>query len=250
MIIKNLLMLLFLQTCLLNILLSCTKHNDYSNIPNNPPMQDTIIADSSSPKTNLGWLALGDSYTIGQSVGEAERFPAQTIDLLKAENLLFDAPEYIAITGWTTQNLLDGIAQQNPQGPYDVVSLLIGVNDQYQHFDTSGYRSRFTECLNKAIALAGNNKNHVFVLSIPDYSVTPFAQGMNTAQISKEIDEFNAINKAITEANNIIYIDITPSTRQAKTDASLIAADGLHPSGKEYAQWAALLAPQVKIVLK
>ena len=204
----------------------------------------------SSTAGDFSWLALGDSYTIGESVKEEERFPAQAISLLKRNNILFKTPEYIAVTGWTTQNLLDGIAQKNPQGPFDVVSLLIGVNDQYQHLDTAGYRTRFTACLEQAIELAGNKKEHVFVLSIPDYSVTPFAKQMDTAQISKEIDEFNMINKAITLSYNISYTDITLLTREAKNDNTLIASDGLHPPGKEYAKWAALLAPQMQKVLQ
>lgn len=207
------------------------------------------MSDSSTAE-NFSWLALGDSYTIGESVNEEERFPAQTISLLKKSNILFRKPEYIAITGWTTQNLLDGIAQKNPQSPFDVVSLLIGVNDQYQHLDTAAYRARFTACLEKAIELAGNKKEHVFVLSIPDYSVTPFAGKMDTVQISKEIEAFNMINKAVTSSYNISYTDITPLTREAENDNTLIALDGLHPSGKEYARWAALLAPQVQKVLQ
>ncbi len=166
------------------------------------------------------------------------------------KNLFFKTPEYIATTGWTTLILLNAIASQNPQGPYDVVSLLIGVNDQYQHMDTGGYRIHFTQCLQQAIALAGNRTNHVFVLSIPDYSVTPFAQNSDTMQIRKGIDQFNSINKEITESYQISYTNITPLTREAKNDASLIAGDGLHPSGKEYAKWAALLAPEIEKVLK
>ncbi|HYK46990.1 MAG TPA: GDSL-type esterase/lipase family protein, partial [Parafilimonas sp.] len=127
--------------------------------------------------------------------------------------------------------------------------LLIGVNDQYQHLDTAGYRERFTECLEAAIRFAGNNRHHVFVLSIPDYSVTPFAADSDTAQIAKEIDEFNAINKAITFSYNVSYIDITPLTRDADDDRSLIANDGLHPSEKEYARWATLLAMEIKKVM-
>lgn len=195
------------------------------------------------------WLALGDSYTIGESVNEEERFPAQTISILKNKNISFKTPEYIATTGWTTLNLLDAIAQQNLQGSYDVVSLLIGVNDQYQHFDTGNYRIHFTQCLQKAIALAGNKRDHVFVLSIPDYSVTPFAQNSDRVQIRKELDEFNAIIKEITLSYNISYTDITPLTREAKTNALLIAGDGLHPSAKEYAKWAALLAPEIEKAL-
>ncbi len=204
----------------------------------------------SSTAGNFSWLALGDSYTIGESVNEEERFPAQTITLLKKNNILFRKPEYIAVTGWTTQNLLDGIAQKNPQNPFDVVSLLIGVNDQYQHLDTAGYRTRFTACLEKAIELSGNKKEHVFVFSIPDYSVTPFAGKMDTAQISKEIEAFNMINKAVALSYNISYTDITPLTREAENDNTLIALDRLHPSGKEYARWAALLAPQLQKVLR
>ena len=260
-------MLLLLQTFLFCLMMSCEKpatnfipnntdssfNNDSTNI--DTTMTDTTKIDSTTitDTTNTGdysWLALGDSYTIGESVSEQERFPAQTILLVKNDGILIKQPQYIATTGWTTLNLLDAIAKQNPQGPFDVVSLLIGVNDQYQHFDTGGYRIHFTQCLNNAIALAGNKREHVFVLSIPDYSVTPFAQNSDTAQIRKELDEFNAINKSITLSYNISYTDITPFTREAKNDASLIAGDGLHPSAKEYAKWAAALAPSVKNILK
>ncbi len=241
-----------LQSVLFGLILSCTKQqiNTGNTIYNPPPNNDTTMTDTSSHKNNSTWLALGDSYTIGQSVSEQERFPAQTIALLKPGNILFTDPEYIAVTGWTTQNLLDGIEQKNPQGPFDVVSLLIGVNDQYQHLDTAGYRIRFTTCLNEAIELAGNKKEHVFVLSIPDYSVTPFAENMDTVQVRKDIDAFNAINKAITLSYNISYTEITTLTSEAKNDNTLIADDGLHPSGKEYGKWAELLAPQIKNVLQ
>jgi len=209
------------------------------------PGNDTMIS-----QKKYSWLALGDSYTIGESVSAQERFAARSIAMLGNHELNFSEPQYIATTGWTTKDLLAAIAQQNPQGPYDVVTLLIGVNDQYQHMDTAGYRTRFTECLHHAITLAGNKNDHVFVFSIPDYSVTPFAAGSDVAQISKEIDEFNAINKAITLSDNISYIEITALSREAKYDASLVAADGLHPSGKEYSKWAELLAPEVEKALK
>ncbi|MEP7255647.1 MAG: GDSL-type esterase/lipase family protein, partial [Ferruginibacter sp.] len=122
------------------------------------------------------WLALGDSYTIGQSVTIAETFPAQTANLLKQSGINIGLPDYIATTGWTTINLDAAIKTKDP-GMYDVVSLLIGVNDQYQRHDTTGYRQRFTGLLTKAIELANGKKENVFVLSIPDYSVTPFAAG-------------------------------------------------------------------------
>ncbi len=215
----------------------CSKSE--SIIPPNP------VTDS--PKT---YLALGDSYTIGQSVSEADRFPAQTVALLRQQNISVITPEYIATTGWTTANLLNAIATRNTQGPYDVVSLLIGVNDQYQGVDTATYRQRFSQCLEKAIQLSGNRTARVFVLSIPDYSVTPFVPASNKPVVRQQIDWFNAINKEVTMRRNVTYVDITPSSREGATNASLIANDGLHPSGLEYKKWAALLAPLMKQVLQ
>lgn len=222
------------------LMISCTKHNSATTINNN----DTIMNNK-----QYTWLALGDSYTIGESVNIEERFPAQTIGLLQNDSLIFSTPKYIATTGWTTQKLLDAVAEQKPAATFNVVTLLIGVNDQYQHRDTTGYREKFTACLQKAIELAGI-REHVFVISIPDYSVTPFAMHGDTAMIRKQLDEFNAINKEVTISYQISYTDITQLTREAKTDSTLIAGDGLHPSGKEYAKWAALLAPEIAKVLK
>ena len=195
------------------------------------------------------WLALGDSYTIGQSVRAGNRFPAQTANLLKQSGINMGEPDYIATTGWTTNDLEVAIQTKNP-GKYYVVSLLIGVNDQYQRHDTTGYRQRFTNLLEKAIQLANGKKQNVFVVSIPDYSVTPFAAGGDTARIHKELDWFNAINKSVTDAYNCPYLDITTLTREALTDRSLLAADGLHPSGKEYKLWADRLAPMIGRVLR
>jgi lysophospholipase L1-like esterase len=248
-------MFIVLQTFLFCLLMGCSKPSNApimignNNTINNGDPTTNMPVDSSA-ESEYTWLALGDSYTIGESVHEAERFPAQTISILKDKKVFFKPPEYIATTGWTTLNLLDAIAAKNLQGSYDAVSLLIGVNDQYQHFDTGSYRMHFIECLEKAITLAGNKADHVFVLSIPDYSVTPFAQNTDTTQIRKELDEFNAINKEITLLYKISYTNITSLTREAKDDASLIANDGLHPSVKEYAKWAALLAPEIEKVLK
>jgi lysophospholipase L1-like esterase len=193
------------------------------------------------------YLALGDSYTIGQSVTEAERFPAQTVSLLKKDTINFNAPEYIATTGWTTGNLINAINTTPPaKASYDFVTLLIGVNNQYQGRSQAEYATEFAALLNTAIQYAGNRANRVAVLSIPDWSVTPFANGQNKALIAKQIDSFNVINKQITLAKSVNYIDITPSTRMAATDPSLVATDGLHPSGKEYSKWAALLAAVIK----
>jgi lysophospholipase L1-like esterase len=217
---------------------SCAKSTD---TPNN----DTTVATGSF----ASYLALGDSYTIGQSVAAGDRFPAQTVALLRQQGKKLNDPIYIAQTGWTTANLLNPIASQNLQPNYDVVSLLIGVNDQYQGVDTATYASRFTQLLEKSIQLAKGMKDHVFVLSIPDYSVTPFVPASSKAQVRKEVDMFNAINKRITAAYGVSYTDITPSSREAETNPSLIAGDGLHPSGLEYKKWAAMLAPKISNVL-
>lgn len=196
-------------------------------------------------------LSLGDSYTIGQSVSSTATFPAQTANWLNAyTSLVCGQPQIIATTGWTTTNLQNAIATQNPQGPYDIVTLLIGVNDQYQRQDTGSYRFRFTQLLIKSISLANGLPKHVFVLSIPDYSVTPFAASSDTARIRREIDFFNSINKDVSTVYGVNYLDITPSTRMAKNDPSLLAPDGLHPSGVEYKKWAERLGPQIKEALQ
>lgn len=230
-----------LFTIMMSVLIfsSCTKEQTGARV-GTPPGGNGV------EKT---WLALGDSYTIGQSVNITERFPDQTATLLRARGINMPVPEYIATTGWTTTNLQNAINARNP-APHDVVSLLIGVNDQYQTHDTTGYRQRFTAVLEKSVELAKNKKENVFVLSIPDYSVTPFAAGQDRARIRQEIDWFNAINLSVTQSYGISYLDITPSTREAETDASLIAVDGLHPSGLEYKKWAERLAPWMQAVLR
>lgn len=223
----------------LYLLIACNKQTKTEAMP--------AIINTGTFKT---YLALGDSYTIGQSVNENERFPAQTVSLLKLDSINFNAPEYIAVTGWTTRNLLNAIAATPPsKSTYDFVTLLIGVNNQYQGRTQTEYAAEFTELLNKAIQFAGNRPGRVAVLSIPDWGVTPFANGRDRNEIAKQIDEFNAINKQITLGKAVKYIDITPSSRMAATDPSLVAGDGLHPSGKEYQKWAVLLAPVIKASL-
>lgn len=215
----------------------------FTNIPRST---DTARSGTSSYQ----YLALGDSYTIGQSVPEGDRFPAQTARLLSSENINIKSIKYVATTGWTTANLQAAISYENPPNNFDIVTLLIGVNDQYQHMDTAGYRIRFTDLLNTSVVLASGRRSRVFVVSIPDYSVTPFVNPSDKQRVSKEIDGFNAINKEVTLANNIAYIDITPTSKAAATDPELIAGDGLHPSGKQYAKWAALIASVIKNALK
>lgn len=242
--------LIVVSLSILYTLISCTKDDYMVSKPTNtytPPVI-AVVKDTTPPKF---FLALGDSYTIGQSVTEAERFPVQTTTLLNNDGINFNGSEIIARTGWTTGNLLSSLAYEVPVKPtYDIVTLLIGVNNQYQHRTQEEYADEFLILLNKAIQYAGNNKKRVIVLSIPDYSVTPYASGSDKALIAKEIDEFNAINKKIAMQAAVNYIDITGFTRMAATNASLIATDGLHPSGIEYAIWANQLLPVIKIALK
>lgn len=207
------------------------------------PVQPVMTTD-----TNKTFLALGDSYTIGQSVTEAERFPVQTVALLRAQSIKINDPKIIATTGWTTKNLLDALDASSMTTNYDVVTLLIGVNNQYQGRSLDEYKTEFTTLLKRAIQYAANKPGHVFVLSIPDYSVTPFAANLDKTKIAMEIDQFNSANKTISLQFGVNYLDITSISR--KTDPALIAGDGLHPSGKQYKRWADLLAPMIQKVLQ
>jgi lysophospholipase L1-like esterase len=205
------------------------------------------------------YLALGDSYTIGESVDAGERYPVQVRRLL-AENdhLACGDPEIIAVTGWTTGNLLEALSAAQPVGAatgtakagaaYDMVSLLIGVNNQYQGRSQAEYREQFGLLLQKCIRLAGDRPEHVLVLSIPDYSVTLFARmrGLDTTLIAAQIDSLNRINYELARAYKVNYVDVTAESRKAAADPSLIAADGLHFSGKEYGVWARLMEPVMK----
>jgi lysophospholipase L1-like esterase len=203
--------------------------------------QQVNIIPSGQPQ--LTYLALGDSYTIGESVPVTENFPNQ----LQKQLANIKEPHIIACTGWTTDELISAIEKSSTQQhKYDIVTLLIGVNNQYRNGSTAVYRIQFKQLLNTAINYAGGNRAHVFVLSIPDWGVTPFAKDRDRDKIANEIDTFNAINKLETEKAGITYINITPITKQAAKDASLIAADGLHPSAKMYGLWVNELLPAVK----
>ena len=206
---------------------------------------DSIISPD-EPTNGKSYLAIGDSYTIGESVGTNERFPIQTAALLQDSNRLIKTPKIIAQTGWTTGDLLSALQRENPPKNYDIVTLLIGVNNQYQSRSLDIYRNEYTTLLVKAIQYAREDKNHVFVLSIPDYSVMPYAANMDKQKIAREIDAFNAVNKEVTLQMGVTYLDITPISREAATNAALIAGDGLHPSAEQYARWSALLAPIIK----
>ena len=199
---------------------------------------------ASLPKLLPGYLALGDSYTIGESVAPDERYPA----LAMQESEMPGRPDILAATGWTTGDLLAALASEKPVPGYQVVSLLIGVNNQYQGRSRAEYREQFTTLLQTAITLAGDRPTHVIVLSIPDYSVTPFARGRghDTTLIAAQIDSFNVINHAVALQYGVTWLDVTGESRKAAADPGLLAADGLHFSGKEYGIWARKMAPVIK----
>jgi lysophospholipase L1-like esterase len=198
----------------------------------------------------IRFLALGDSYTIGEGVDPAQRWPAQLTEALRDQGLGIEDPLIIARTGWTTGDLLAALAEADPQGPFDLVTLLIGVNNQYQGRDLATYRQEFRSLLGLAINLTGGDPSKVLVLSIPDWGVTPFAEGRNRAQINLQIDQFNVINLEEAQAAGANYLDITPNSRQAADDLALLAPDGLHPSESMYATWVDLMLPQAKETLK
>jgi lysophospholipase L1-like esterase len=197
----------------------------------------------------MRYLALGDSYTIGESVSPAERWPVQLTALLRREGHTLDEPQIIATTGWTTDELAAGIDRAAPRGPFDLVSLLIGVNNQYRGRDLAEYTVQFEALLQRAIELAGGQPRRVLVLSIPDWGLTPFAAGRDRAAIGRAIDQFNALNARAARRAGAHYVDVTPISRQAADDAALIAGDGLHPSGKMYAEWARLALPAAREAL-
>ena len=209
----------------------------------------TISSTPVAPGTK-SYLALGDSYTIGQSVDPSQRFPALTVALLKSYGIAINDADIIATTGWTTGDLLNAISSASLRTDYSLVTLLIGVNNQYQGKSLEEYKNQFSILVQDAIKYAGNDKNRVFVLSIPDYSVTPYAKGSDTERIASEINLFNAANLSISNSYGVHYIDITSISREAKNKPELIAGDGLHPSGIQYQRWADLLAPAAKSVLK
>jgi lysophospholipase L1-like esterase len=187
------------------------------------------------------FLALGDSYTIGERVAPAERWPRQLFDSLTRRGYLTDSLRIIARTGWRTDNLAQAMAAANLDSTYSLVSLLIGVNNQYQGRPLSAYGPDFESLLQAAVGLAGGNPLRVLVLSIPDYAFTPFGQGANPSLISTEIDSFNAVNRRITDRLGVPYFDITPISREGLADPALVATDGLHPSGKMYTEWVELI---------
>ena len=209
------------------------------------------MQETGEARKNLSYLALGDSYTIGESVSEKERWPVQLASALASEGFTFDTVRIIAKTGWTTDELMQGIASQNPGEGYDVVSLLIGVNNQYRGRSVDEFKTQFTSLLDLAVEFAGGHKDHVFVVSIPDWGVTPFAAERDGEKIAIEIDLYNAAKKDICRQKGILYIPITDISREVQSDPGLVADDGLHPSGRMYGRWVnERIEPQIVQVLR
>lgn len=203
------------------------------------------------PAADIRVLSLGDSYTIGESVADKERWPVRLAALLRARGLRVVDPTIVARTGWTTDELSAGIDDALPAGPFDVVTLLIGVNNQYRGRSLAEYRDQFHTLLARAIRFAGGNAAHVIVLSIPDWGLTPFASGAgrDRGRIAAEIDAFNGVNREETVQSGARYVDITPISRQVLQEPGLVAADGLHPSGEMYARWVEVTLPAALEIL-
>ncbi len=196
----------------------------------------------------LSFLALGDSYTIGEGLRAAERWPVQLADRLRARGIPIFPPRVIARTGWSTEDLATALDRARLKPRYDLVSLSIGVNDQYRDQALAGYRERFAGLLDRAVALASGTTERVVVPSIPDWSVTPFAREdpRGAARLAAKLEEFNGAMREVAAARRVVYVDITPSTRDMGADPELVADDGLHPSATLYGRWADRIAESIR----
>lgn len=214
------------------------------------PLDNSVmITNPDVGKSKYSFLSLGDSYTIGESVDESARWSVQLAGLLRQSNVDVANPDIIARTGWTTAELQDAIKASGNRKTYDLVSLLIGVNNQYRGQSQERYRTEFRDLLQTAIKFANSRPGRVFVLSIPDWGASPYARSRNRNQIADEIDAFNAIAQQECKSAGVTYIDITPLTRQAAGDESQFASDGLHYSKKQMHQWAEIAQPTATSLL-
>lgn len=189
-------------------------------------------------KKTMNYLALGDSYTIGEAVTEEENFPNQLVQMFRKKGVDVAAPQIIAKTGWTTGELLNAMASAQFLAEYDLVTLLIGVNNQYRGLAPEDYAAEFENVLKMGIKLAGGKASNVIVISIPDWGATPFARERNRGEITEQINDFNLRNSRISSKHNVKYVDITEGSREAFINNELVAKDKLHPSGLEYKRWA------------
>lgn len=194
------------------------------------------------------YLALGDSYTIGESVADDERFPAQLVKRLSAEGFDMGDPLIIAKTGWTTDELSAAIKEKNVKDTFNIVTLLIGVNNQYRGRSAEEYRGELKQLIETALRYAGGKNENVIIISIPDWGVTPFAEGRDRKKVAEEIDLFNKVKKEESDIYGIRFYDITEISRDP--DPALVAADGLHPSAKMYKKWVDKIYNDIKESLK
>ena len=205
--------------------------------------------DGAGRSGEMRYLALGDSYTIGEGAAEGDRWPVRLAGLLRERDVAVGDPQIIARTGWTTDELDAAITEADPRGPYALVTLLIGVNNQYRGRSAEEYREQFAALLERAVGFAGGNAGRVVVLSIPDWGPTPFAEGRDRAKIATEIDAFNDVNREVSQARGAHWVDVTPVSRASGGDRSMLVSDGLHYSGEMYEIWARLALPSALAAL-
>jgi len=207
---------------------------------------------ANAPATALSFLALGDSYTIGEGVAQSGRWPVQLAAKLREEGIALADPRIIATTGWTTDELAWGIDGAEPLGEWDFVTLLIGVNNQYRGRSAIDFRGEFETLLQRAIRYARGRADRVLVLSIPDWGVTPFVKTTKATpeQVATELDAYNAAVQVVCEAHEVAFVDITPVSRERGGEAEMLADDGLHPSASMYTLWTALALPAARTLLQ
>ena len=207
-----------------------------------------ITVENNRPTYSL--LALGDSYTIGEGVEQAASWPYLLSERLESAESITLLPEVVARTGWTTSDLLNGIERQALATYYDVVSLLIGVNNQYRGLGLESYRSELLQLVEIAVALANNKRSSVVIVSIPDWGISPFEKDRDKEQVGREIDQYNHVNRSLAEEFGLRYVDVTGVSRTCSDRPLYFAADGLHPSGDQYELWIEPIVPVVKDMLK
>lgn len=232
--------LLLLPLLLFSCLYGCKPTPPEAPEVPDPPVENPVFVGS--------FLALGDSYTIGESVVPEGRWPVQLADSLRLRDINLGDPRIIARTGWTTADLDKGIEQAELNQTYDLVSLLIGVNNQYRGYEFAQYESEFPALLNQAIALANNRPDRVFVVSIPDYGVTPFGQSGDPDIIAEQLDAYNAYAKQVADSLEVLFVNITPISREADTQPELVAPDRLHPSELMYTRWVSYMLDDVELL--
>lgn len=215
-------------------------------------MAELLAQHLSAQSRALHYLALGDSYTIGEGVADPGRWPLQLAAALRADGIPLQDPVVIARTGWTTDELQAAIEQARPGSDYDLVSLLIGVNNQYRGRGLEEYREQFTALLEQARGFAQGCRGRVLVLSIPDWGVTPFAagEGRDPDTVAAQIDAFNRVAREVCIARGVAFVDITPVSRTLGASPSMLVEDGLHPSAAMYAEWTRLALPWVRMALE